>query len=247
MQLSCNVIKKESISSDAPYTINMPLPLDRYIMDEDDPEEEEETIDLDELIDNATKKAEEIVNEAQSRSSQIIEAARKEAERIKNDAYMAALKKGLNEGTQKGIEEGLKKTKDIRSNAEEVLNEAHKASREYIENHRKEIMELSFTIAEKVINSELSRDDSIIVGIANKAIENCVSKGQVVITVNPMDYANLDCRVDELEKSAGENAVITIIKDNDIRLGGCKVDTGLSTVDATIDGQLEKIKEALQG
>ncbi|HBM74433.1 MAG TPA: flagellar assembly protein FliH, partial [Clostridiaceae bacterium] len=41
------------------------------------------------------------------------------------------------------------------------------------------------------------------------------------------------------------NTSIDIIKDNAIKRGGCTINTGLSTVDASIDSQLEKIKQVL--
>ena len=38
-----------------------------------------------------------------------------------------------------------------------------------------------------------------------------------------------------------------VLKDEAIKRGGCKIETEVSSVDATIDTQLTKIKEALMG
>lgn len=237
MQLSCNVFKRENINSNTVYTIKAPV---IHIKSEchENPKESEE---------KAVRSAEKILNEAQEKSRKIIDSAVKEVERIKKQAYDMAFKKGYSEGVQKGVEEGLHRVEGIKKNAEDVLTEAHRVSREYIERQKSEIIDLALSIAQKVIGYRVNTDDSIIIKTVNDSINSAVVKEQVIIRVNPMDYAILDCRMDELSKAAGENAILSIIRDNEIKRGGCKIDTGMSIVDATIDAQLEKIKEALLG
>lgn len=243
MQSSYNVIKKNRISSETVYTINMPfVPYEDFKDDAHDDSQDEGP-----SIEETKEYAENIKTDAELKAKQIIDAAAAEAQRIKKEAYDSAFRKGYSEGLNKGVQDGLHKVDDIRKNAEDVLKEAHKASRAYIDSQKEEIVSLAFTIAEKVIGYEAKTDDSVIAEMVKRAIESSVSKGQVIIWVNPMDYAVIDCKRDELIKLAGENTVINIIKDNDISMGGCRIDTGLSIVDASIDGQLEKIREALLG
>jgi flagellar assembly protein FliH len=191
--------------------------------------------------------AEEVMEKAAQKSREILDAARSEAERIRKAAYDSAFSEGCKKGLEQGMDEGFQKAEGTRQEALHVLEEAHRISREYIEGKKEEIVDLAVKIAAKIIGYEASMDDSIIEKIASEAIAASVAREQAVIRVNPMDYAVLDCRRDELVKAAGDNCVINIIRDDQISRGGCRVDTEVSSVDATIENQLDKIKQALMG
>jgi flagellar assembly protein FliH len=234
MQLSYKVIKSSNVDSNSVYTIKAPVIHIKPAC----PKKEQTNKDY-------AQEAKDIISEAEAKSKMMIDSAAKKAEGIKREAYDMASKKGYNDGLKKGIEEGFKKTEATRKDAENVLIEAHRASRQYIEKQKGEIVELAVSIAEKIIGYQADTNDSVILKMVNDSINRAVVKGQVIIRVNPMDYAILDSKMDELVKSAGENTSIDIIKDNAVNRGGCTINTGLSTVDASIDSQLEKIKQAL--
>lgn len=238
MQLSYNIIKKSQVSTNTIYAIKTPV---RHI------NSETSLSDAQKRSEHKIISAEEILGNAVKERDRILDESRMEADRIKKDAYEKAFKQGFNEGLIKGNEEGLKSTEDLRKDSECVLMEAHRVSREYIDNSRSEIISLSLGIAEKIIGHQADSNDSVIVKIAKAAIDSAVLKEQVTIKINPMDYAIIDVRRDEIIKAAGDSIIINIVKDNVIKRGGCILDSGVSTVDATIDTQLEKIKVALLG
>lgn len=241
MQSSYNIIKKDYINSGTVYTIKPPL-----IPVEEVPEAEEaEKPGV--SIEDVKAYAEDILNDAKEKSKRIIESANQNADRIRKDAYEIAYKKGYAEGYKKGNEDGVSETDSIRQEARDVLAEAHRLSREYIKNQRGEIISLALHIADKIIGYQADINDSIVAKIVDDAIGAAVVKEQVIIRVNPMDYALVDCRRDDILENAGENIIVNIIRDNSIRRGGCRVETEASSVDATIDAQLEKIREALVG
>ena len=246
MQLSYNVIKKHCVSTNTIYTVKAPV-IDLRIKEVVKVKQTDIVHDPEILIKEALRDAQDIIKDAQEKSEQIINFAQIEAQRIKTEAYESAHKKGYDEGFKSGNEDGLQSTSNIRNEASDVLLETHRISREYISSQKSEIINLALCIGNKIIGYQADVNDSIIVKIANDAIENAVLKGQVVIRVNHLDYAILDSKREELCKTAGENTIISIIKDNDLRRGGCRLETQSSYVDAQIDTQLEKIKEALLG
>ncbi|KPU44689.1 V-type proton ATPase subunit E [Oxobacter pfennigii] len=252
MQSSYKVIKKNFVNSDSIYTINTPVieiaPL--VIKPEALNEVNEEVIgqiDLEEIKKQAYEKAESIINEATAKSEKIAAEAMEEAVRIKKDAYEMAFRKGHSEGFKKGNEEGHIAVENIRLEAKDVLEEAHRVSREYINNQKGEILNLAINIAEKIIGYAADENDSVIYTAAMNAINSAIIKEQLIIRVNPMDYALLDYRRDEILSTVGENLIVSIIKDASISRGGLILESEASTVDATIESQMEKIKEALIG
>jgi len=242
MLSSYKVIKGGFVSTNTVYTIDAPvIPVKVEKIERE--RENECVIDLEDV----RMRAEAIIGEAKLKSSNILAAAKEDAEKLKKDAYDASYQKGYEEGKIKGREEGLRSVEALREEAKALLNEAHRASREYIENQKEEIIDLALCIAEKIIGYEADMKDSVILNIAARAIEEAVVRGNLIIRVNPEDYAILDCQRDELAKAAGEDTVINIIRDSGIKRGGCRIESEESFVDATVDAQLEKIKEALMG
>lgn len=240
MQLSYNIIKKHQADSNTVYTVKAPLIQLRTPAFHGESENSES-------IEDVKANAENIINDALQKSQYIINTSMEEAENIKKNAYEAAFKKGYAEGVAKGKSDGFASVDGLRNEARDVLNEAHRVSREYIDKNKGEIINLSLYISQKIIGYQADVNDSIIFEIVKGALSSAVLREQVIIKVNPMDYAIIDCRREELIKAAGEDIIINIIKDDEIKRGGCILDTGASSVDATIDAQLEKIKAALLG
>lgn len=246
MQLSYNIIKKSCAGTNTVYTIKPPL-----VPVKVEPLPEEPDAEVEMSIEEARMLAENIINDAQRKAQDIVnsarETARADAERIKKEAFDAAFKKGYNEGYEKGKNEGLKSVENLRVEAGNVLEEAHRISRDYIDGQKEEILNLALHIGEKIIKWQVDSNDSVVVEIAKGAIEAAVVREQVIIRVNPMDYALVDCRRDELIKSAGEDVIVNIIRDDSIGRGGCRIESEGSFVDASIDAQFAKVKEALMG
>lgn len=251
MQLSYSVIKKNFVNPQSVYSIKAapPVKTDEHIEKEDTLKEceAEEVKDEGPSIEEIKAYAQNIINEASKKAKAIIDSAGQQAERIKKEAYSAAFKKGYAEGLEKGTKEGLTKVEDIRKQAEDVLVEAHRVSREYIDGRRQEIVNLALSIAEKIIRCQVDLNDGAVSGVVSEAIKSAVIKGRVTIMVNPLDYPFVDNMKDELAKLVEGSAIVSIIKDSSIKRGGCKIETDVSSVDATIDNQLQKIKEALLG
>jgi flagellar assembly protein FliH len=240
MRSSYNVIKKHCVNSRDIYTINTSFTPTGAAQSET---EAEEAPDMEEI----RAYAENIVNDAAEKAKALLDSAQQDAERIKKDAYEMAFKRGYNEGLKKGTEDGLRRAEGVRKEAEDVLKEAHRASREYISRHKGEIVNLAVAIAGKIIGNQADMNDDAVAKIVIDSIENAVMRGQVTIKVNPMDYPYIDSMKDELTKYAGNKSIVSIIRDNEIKRGGCRLETDISSVDAAIDTQLEKIKEALLG
>lgn len=249
MELSRGAIKKECIRVSDTYTTITPIlrmvqgqgQINQELRADKDSDGESAK----KARDNADLYARSIIDRAKSDAISIIEKAKAESEEIKKREYETARKEGYEEGFKKGHDESIKQSQDLREEAENVLEEAHRVSREYIDNRKEEIVTLAIGIAEKIIGYKCSLDDEVIKRIINDSINSCAAKKQLIIRVNPMDYAPVDCRRDEILKIMGEKVILNIVRDNSIKRGGCRLESESCFVDADIDSQLEKIKQAL--
>lgn len=240
MQSLYNVIKKDCVNSNSVYTIKAPAAMKRL-------EQAVEADIPDTYLEDARILAESILGDAEREKAEILRRAMEEAERIKKDAYDMAFKKGYSEGLKKGTEDGYKNTGEIREKAKGMLEEAHRVTREYVDSQRQEIAGLAFCIAEKIIKCQIDMNESVVFNIVKDSIDAAVVKNQVVIRINPMDYALVECRMEELSKLIGESIIINLIRDGEIGRGGCRIESESTIVDAAIDSQLQNIKEILLG
>lgn len=244
MQLSRGAVKKDYIDASDAYTVRPLL----QIIDRDDQYNQDsgpaERDDRDAAEDKSAY-AKNIIDIAQAERQKIIADAKLEAEAIRKREYQRGYEEGHSCGLQEGRGTALAQAQDVRREAQDVLDEAHRISREYIDGRKEEIVNLAINIASKLIGYKCSLDDEAISKVLNDSISSCVAKKQLIIRVNPMDYALVDCRMDEIAKKTGEKVVVKLMRDGSVRRGGCRLESESSHVDADINSQLDRIKEAL--
>lgn len=247
MELSHSAVKKDYIDVDDTYAV-MPLfkmsgksnqSLQKINTQEDAGKANEK---YREKVDSYSRS---IIDNAKSESRSLIEKAKLESEKLKKQGYKAGHDKGYSDGFKEGKDMAMKQAQDMIKDARGAALEAHRVSREYIDGRKEEIVNLALNIAEKIIGYKCSRSDEVITKIITDSINSCVAKKQLIIRVNPMDYASVDCRRDEISKIAGEKVILNLIRDSSIKMGGCRLESESSFVDADIDSQLERIREAL--
>lgn len=112
-------------------------------------------------------------------------------------------------------------------------------------NNSQDMLRLVMTVAEQIIRREVAVDPQVVVNIIETALQSSVRSDQYRIRVNPDD---LDHVIDQkplfLASISGLKS-LSIEADPAISRGGCRVDSDLGEVDATIETQLESIQKAL--
>lgn len=206
--------------------------------------------------DDPVKNSNKIIEEAEEKASIIIEHAKKEAEKeaqetlealkekTYQEAYNRGFEKGQNEGYEAGQAESRKDSQLIRSQAKAVLEDAHKKAVHIIEKNEDEIIELSIYIAEHILQTALSREDAPLIKIAQDAFREFKDKKHVIISIHPNKRAFYETNLDQLKKVCPYTE-ITLLEDEKVSEKGCVLESDSRVVDTQVDGQLERIKEAL--
>ena len=166
----------------------------------------------------------------------LVSRAQEEAEVIKKSAFEEGYRKGLEQATtdMDAFRNGLK---SFMSAKEEVF--------EYI---APDILEMSVSIAKKIIKKEVESDPQVIINTIIDVLKT-VSKNEpkINIRVKPQAVAFVKDAIPDISYQYGIDAKINIIADPSIEDGGCVFQTNNGIVDASIDTQLEIIKKALEG
>jgi len=175
--------------------------------------------------------------------AEIKEIRREAQERIKitkKEAY----DRGLSEGIRKGIDQEKKNLSQTLESVTKLINDLKILKDEFFENYEKEIIDLIFLIAKKVIHREVDINREIIVSVLRDTIKDVRDKEGIKIRLNPKDYHYImETSPDFLSKFCDMKN--TLIEDEEIKQGGAMIETRSGGIDARLDRQLNKIKEML--
>ena len=172
----------------------------------------------------------------------VIEEVKKRASLIEREAY----EKGFAQGEKDGFEMGSKKSEKIVDRIHAMLQDMLAYRQEFIKRYENEILHLICTIAGKVLREAIKVDNQVVREIILDAFKLAADRSEVTVKVNPEDVEYLKeirpvffDRIKELKS-------ITIESDPSVSRGGCFMETAFGKVDARIETQLEKIRNAVE-
>jgi flagellar assembly protein FliH len=170
-----------------------------------------------------------------------------EIEAMQQQAFDEAFASGKADGFQQGYDEGYQAglTKGYNENIEQLeqkaelftrlmaaLNEPFKTLDEEVE---KELVKLAMGIASQIIRRELKTDPGEVIAAVREAIAVLpLSSQNISLYLHPEDSA----LVRKVLKLDDMSPAWNIVDDPLITRGGCKIDTDVSHVDATVENRL---------
>jgi flagellar assembly protein FliH len=103
----------------------------------------------------------------------------------------------------------------------------------------RQIVRLAQAIAARVIHRESTLDPKVLVEIAQRAVSKVGEASRVTVRLNREDVAAAGG-----PKAFGDGS-LTVVLDESLPRGGCRIDSERGTVDASIDAQIQQIAHAL--
>jgi flagellar biosynthesis/type III secretory pathway protein FliH len=111
-----------------------------------------------------------------------------------------------------------------------------------IREHKEQIAKLAVEIARKVLMQEINEGDYEIEAIIQEALNNVPTMQNVVVHLNPEDFAQ--CQISEAENEEEKFKDIKLIPDPNIGKAECLVETPKGMIESVIDEHLESIAKA---
>lgn len=171
----------------------------------------------------------------------LLKSAQERAEMLEQEAY----EKGFAQGKKDGFELGEKQAVKVIENIEKLFVEMDHLKLDILRHYEKDILELILSIAEKIIQHQVHSDEKAVRGSIFEAMNLAVDKSQVVFRVNPEDYDYVEKLRPDLFPKFKDLKSITVNSDPSISRGGCYLETVNGDVDATLETQLEKIRQCI--
>jgi flagellar assembly protein FliH len=178
------------------------------------------------------KEAEDIVKKAQEKGAL-----------LEREAY----EKGFAQGEKDGLELGEKRGLKVVENIENFFIEMSNLKKEILKQYEKEILELIFAIAKKIIHHQITSDEKAVEDTVLEALRLAVEKSEITLRVNPEDFDYVERLRPDFFAKFEELKSIMVTSDPSITRGGCFLETAYGDLDARVETQLEKIYQSLEG
>ncbi|RZD16226.1 MAG: hypothetical protein EVJ46_08555 [Candidatus Acididesulfobacter guangdongensis] len=157
------------------------------------------------------------------------------------------------ENKANGYTEGFKtgKIEAIQSLAKEVKNMTQVASdigqfKNVLYNDvKKETIELSLKIAEKIVNSAVLSDNDFLKSTISAVLDRAADSTNIIIYLNPSDYNSFSKNSETAETlSKNKQSKISFMSDPNLLPGNTFIKTDFGEIDARIETQLKQIEKA---
>lgn len=141
----------------------------------------------------------------------------------------------------------LPSQKNAFSQACQVLNQAaaklQESCAEVFARHREEIARLSVEIARKILMQKVKQGDYEIESIVTEALLHAPSRQDVVVRLNPEDFAQ--CLKAQQDEQGGALAGVQLVADPGIGRAECVLESPKGIIKSMIDENLERVGKAL--
>lgn len=219
------------------------------------------------LDEEAEAVRQEMLHDAQEFAERQIREASEEAERIKAEAeeqiaawwqekreqdehlVEAVKSEGFHQGYEEAREQIMadlqQQIDEMMNEARNVLQEAYRAKEQIIQEAEPFLVELSCSIAEKVIDHQLSIEPNYVVELIQRNLARKREQGVITLCVSPTCFNLVQAAREELTLVIDSQAELQILPDSSVKDQGCVIRSAYGSVDARIDTQLSEIKKEL--
>ena len=200
-------------------------------------------------IDALKAEQESMIGKAEMEISQMMSSARSEAAALKEQqqkqGYEEGFDKGYYDGLEKGKNEAAQKYESLITSLTGITAEALAEKLKIIESTESEIVELSSSIARKIVNQELSSDKGIIVNFVKEAIKKLEDKEKIIIYCNPADIDLIKKHRSDFMELVDTADTLHILPDEILSQGECRLESKSEIADTDLDCQFSEIRKKL--
>lgn len=194
------------------------------------------------IIEEAERKAAEIVKKGQQEAKKLIE----ESKLYCQTAFSQAEREGFIKGKEEGFEAGREEMATLIQEARKVLEQTIKQRQMILKSIEPEVAKLSISIAERIIQSQVSINQDIVLNLVRSALEKLKDREDVVIKVSPDDLEHVRSKKATFGRLVQGVKTFDIVGDAGVERGGCIIETNLGNVDAMISTQLAAVQVAFE-
>jgi flagellar assembly protein FliH len=201
------------------------------------------------ILQNAQAEAEALKREAQLYYETVQQQVLQQKENWNQEKHQlieAARKEGYEIGIQQGREEGLAQYRQLVQQAKQIVESANNEFYRQIESANETIFLIGIKVAERIISERLNEQPEHFVSLVKRAIKEAREHAEVKVYVHPKYYQTIINQKDELRSAFNQEIDLFIYPDDELSESGCVIESPFGRIDASVDTQLQQIKEKLR-
>lgn len=166
--------------------------------------------------------------------------------RLLNDRINDVKKEAYEKGFSSGMESRKKEMAQMFNAMAEITRQTAELKKRLYTEAEGQILQLIFSIAEKVIHTEVSTNKNIVLDVLREAAKSIVDHDNIKIRMNPADYRYIMDIKQDLFQEMNWLKKSTFEEDSSIKPGGVLLETISGEIDARLDQQLNEIRKSFQ-
>lgn len=156
----------------------------------------------------------------------------------RQEAYEEGRKEGFEFGHNEALEQYRQQFEEKLAAFDKILESFHQPFEELDEQVENELVELVISMVKQLVRREVKMDPSHVVGVVREAMSALpVSNQDITLMLHPEDAEIIR----EVFSLTEKEQAWRIVEDPVLKRGGCRVTSGDSQVDATLESRLDAL------
>ncbi len=202
----------------------------------------EETISMEELLEQRKAEAEGILENARIQGQNILSEARQQAEAVLEDAKKEGYEAGLSEGRQQAQQE----LNELRRQMDEERKTQQKAYQKQMEELEPQLVDVIADVFAKVFHVQFDDKKEILIYLIQNTILGIEGAKEFQIKVGTEDFEFLKSHMGEVTERVGKSVTLELMEDAGMKDGQCMIETDSGVFDCGKDIQLENLIKAIR-
>ena len=173
---------------------------------------------------------------------QVYKELKKKASQIEHEAY----EKGFAQGERDGQESGQKRLEVVIRQINALLSQIESQKKTLFQQFEEEMVAFAFGVIKKILLRESRLTAGVIKDTLAAALKKTEENRRVILHVNPVDYKYLLAHPDQIPWVLNDRERVKILEDENITPGGGLLETEWGVIDATLEGQFDRIVGQIQ-
>lgn len=207
----------------------------------------EDTREHERMIEQAKQEARLIQQEAEQYYHSVKQQILQEQEQWqieKQQLAKMAQQEGYEAGFLQGKEEAFRQYEQLIHEAKRIVETANEQFYAQMEATDETILLIGLKVAERILGEKLA-DSEHFLSLVKRAIREAREQSEVKIYVHPCYYEWLVQQKEELKAMFNEPVDLFLYPDEQLQETSCIIETPFGRIDASVDTQLQQIKEQL--
>jgi len=166
-----------------------------------------------------------------------------EIERSTQEIERNAYSQGFAQGEKDGLDYGQKSVQVVRSQLERIAQNMEALPEKVLEDYRDWLIRTSVRIARQIVKREIQTSPEIVADIVRALIEEAREHCTLTIFLNPHDLEITEKRGGLAPGANGKH--FTLKADRDLERGGCRIESDIQLLDASIASLFENLENKL--